>query len=100
MADVSPPQRPSHHATANPILGVVVAVGAYEVVADIVNDMFDAALLPSFRNAIDRFSWRTVRRKVVPRWSAQGAVIVAGIALGAAARARARSRSGSTAAVR
>ena len=76
---------------AHPVMAAVVAVGGYEIVADVINDLLGADLLPSFRGSIGRFSWAAVGRKAVPRWTPQATVITAGIVLGAVARARARS---------
>jgi len=80
------------HAKAHPVMGAVVALCAYEVVADVVNDMLDADLLPSFRHVIERFSWGRVSRALVPRWGPSATVVAGGILAGAAVRARSRAR--------
>jgi hypothetical protein len=104
MADVNRLTVVHRHSKAHPVMGAVVAVGAYEVVADVVNDLLGADLLPSFRGAIGRFSWAAIGRKAVPRWTPQATVITSGIVLGAVLRARSRSgvtpRSGNPSRVR
>ena len=75
----------TRHPKAHPVMAAVIAVGGYEIVADVINDLLGADLLPSFRGAIDRFSWAALGRRAVPRWTPQATVITAGIVLGAVA---------------
>jgi hypothetical protein len=77
---------------AHPITAAVIALCAYEVLADVVNDLLDADLVPSMRGGLERFSWLRIGRRMVPRWSPQGTVIAVGVVGGALARTRSRAR--------
>lgn len=92
MADARPVALATTHARAHPLMGAVIVLCAYEVMADVVNDLLDADLLPSMRGGLERFSWLRVGRKMVPRWSPQGTVVAAGVVGGALLRARTRAR--------
>jgi hypothetical protein len=82
------PSRLVGHARAHPALGIVAAVGAYEVVADVLNDTLGAPLLPSMRKGLERFSWAGLGRRMVPKWSLQAGLVAVGFAGAMAVRAR------------
>jgi hypothetical protein len=83
-----PATRVASHPTAHPALGIVAAVCAYEVVADVLNDTLGAPLLPSMRGAVNRFSWARFGRRMVPRGSLQAGFVAVGFAATVALRGR------------
>jgi hypothetical protein len=82
--------RPVSHAGAHPALGIIAAVCAYEVVADVLNDTLGASLLPSMRNGVDRFTWAGFGRRLVPSWSLQVGLVAVGFAASTAVRGKRR----------
>jgi len=62
----------------------ILAVGAYELAADVVNDALNERLLPSFVGGVRQFKVSKTLRRVTPPWLRKAMMFALAGAVGAA----------------
>jgi hypothetical protein len=82
------PTHPHHHhhhlPNPNPVVNVLLAGCAYEIVATGVNTWLDEPTLPLLSNGIKSFTWKALGGRLLPAWALPAGLVAVGFVVAVA----------------